>query len=330
MPKKMKNKNVDLYYMKNGQDVEEKIEKRNKVKKKLEREKRIKSKKEKNNFDLENETVIQMTNKNNLKKEELKRKEELKKQRKREKKIKKIKFVLKLIVFLGTIIGSSIFAMTSPIFNVKEISVLNNKIVSSEEIISLSELKIDQNIFKFSKNRVKNKIKQNAYVEDVKIHRKIPGTLQIDIIEREPKYSVEYMGKYAYINTQGYILEISEDSKGLIIIQGITTEEDKVQPGNRLNNDDLINLENIIKIINIVKENNLVEKVTSIDISDKNDYSLYMQEEKKRIHLGDSTNLGNKMLYAIAIMEQEKANEGDIYVNGDLNNKFQPFFRQKV
>lgn len=330
MPKKIKDKNIDSYYIKNGQDVEGKVEKRNKTKKKLEREKRIKTKKIENNFDLENETVIQMTNKNNLKKEELKRKEELRKQRKREKKIKKVKFVLKLIVFLGAIIGSSIFAMTSPIFNVKEINVLNNKIVSSEEIISLSELKTDQNIFKFSKISVKNKIKQNAYVEDVKIHRKIPATIQIDIIERDPKYSVDYMGKYAYINTQGYVLEISDDNRGLAVIQGITTEEEMVQPGNRLNNDDLVALENIIKIMNIIKENNLVDKVTSIDISDKNDYSLYMQEEKKRIHLGDSTNLGNKMLYAIAIMEQEKANEGDIYVNGDLNNKFQPFFRQKV
>ena len=36
------------------------------------------------------------------------------------------------------------------------------------------------------------------------------------------------------------------------------------------------------------------------------------------------------MLYAISIMEKEKGIEGDIYVNGDLNNKFQPYFREKV
>ena len=330
MPRKIKDKNIDLYYMQNGQDVEEKIEKRNKARKRIEREKRIKNKKQENNFDLENEAVIQMTNKNNLKQEEFKRKQEVRNQRKKQKKIRKVKFLLKLIIFLGAIVGSTIFAMTSPIFNIKEINVTNNTIVSNEEIISLSELKLDQNIFKFSKNSVSNKIKQNAYIEDVKIYRKIPGTLQIDVTEREPKYSVDYMGKYAYINTQGYILEISDDSKGLIIIQGITTQEDQVQPGNRLDNDDLLDLENIMKIMNVMKENNLGDKVTSIDISKKNDYSLYMQEEKKRIHLGDTSNLGNKMLYAIAIMEQEKANEGDIYVNGDLNNKFQPFFRQKV
>ena len=36
------------------------------------------------------------------------------------------------------------------------------------------------------------------------------------------------------------------------------------------------------------------------------------------------------MLYILAIMEQEDGKEGDIYVNGDLNNKFQPYFREKV
>ena len=36
------------------------------------------------------------------------------------------------------------------------------------------------------------------------------------------------------------------------------------------------------------------------------------------------------MLYVVAIIEQEKGKEGDIYANGDLNNKFQIYFREKV
>lgn len=315
---------------KNGQAKRKKIEEKNKIKNVKEREKRIKQKKKNDEFDLENEMVIQMTNRNNMEKEQKRIKELDKQAEKRNKRNKKVKNILKILLLLGVIIGGTIFSMTSPIFNIKEIQVTNNNITPSDTIISLSELKLDENIFKFNKYNVKNKIKENAYIEDVKIHRKIPNVVQIEITQRQPKYSIDFMGKYAYINSQGYILEVADTNNGLPIIQGISTNEEEIVPNSRLNEDDLTSLENIIKIMDIAKENNLDTKVTSIDITNKNQYSIYIQEEKKRIHLGENTNLGNKMLYAISIMEKEKGIEGDIYVNGDLNNKFQPYFREKV
>ena len=315
---------------KNGQAKRKKIEEKNKIKNVREREKRIKQKKKNDEFDLENEMVIQMTNRNNMEKEQKRIKELDKQAEKRNKRNKKVKNILKIILLLGVIIGGTVFSMTSPIFNIKEIQVTNNNITPSDTIISLSELKLDENIFKFNKYNVKNKIKENAYIEDVKIHRKIPNVVQIEITQRQPKYSIDFMGKYAYINSQGYILEVADTNNGLPIIQGIATNEEEIVPNSRLNEDDLTSLENIIKIMDIAKENNLDTKVTSIDITNKNQYSIYIQEEKKRIHLGENTNLGNKMLYAISIMEKEKGIEGHRYVNGDLNNKFQPYFREKV
>ena len=68
---------------------------------------------------------------------------------------------------------------------------------------------------------------------------------------------------------QGYILEISDDSKNLPIIHGISTAEDQVVPGNRLNDADLEKLEDVIKIMDAVKQNNLEGEVKSIDISKK-------------------------------------------------------------
>lgn len=330
MSKIKEKKNENFYYMKNGQDIDQKVLRKNEEKKKREREKRIQNKKKEKEFNIEDEAVIKMTNKNNLKKEAIHRKKMLIEEKKKQKRRKRIILITKIVLIIGIVSGGTIFAMTSPIFNIKELQVLNNEIVSSEEIISLSGLKTNENIFKFIKENVKEKIKENAYIEDVKIHRKIPNIIQIEIIERKPKYSVDFMGKYAYINTQGYILEISDDNKGLPIIQGVHTSEEEIIPNKRLATDDLVALEDIIKIMNIAKENNLDNKVTSIDISEKNSYSIYVEEEKKRIHLGDNSNLSNKILYAIAIIEQEKGKEGDIYVHGDLNNKFQPYFREKV
>lgn len=330
MSKKTKETNMNLYYLNNGQAINE-AEKRKMAK---EREKRIKQNKQKDSkkdqFDLETETVIQMTNRNKIKKDQEKKKQLTKKEQKRRRRIKKIFFILKLIISIGIIAGGIVFALTSPIFNIKDIQVSNNNQVPQETIISLSSLKYDENIFRFYGSNVIENIKQNAYIQNVIIHRKLPNTVQIEVEERVHKYSVDFMGQYAYINNQGYVLEISEDSKGLPIIQGITTSEEQVVPGARLNVEDLEKLENVIKIIDISAENGLDSKVTSIDITDKNEYSIYLSEERKTVHLGDCSNLSNKMLYVVAILEQTKDQEGQIFVNGDLNNGFQAYLKPKI
>ena len=303
-------------------------------KKAKEREKRIKENKNKNrneqSFDLETETVIQMTNKNKIKQEEEKKRKLTQQEKRRKKRNQKIKLVLKIFLILGIIIGGVAFAMVSPIFNIKDIQVTNNEKVSGEMIISLSELQLEQNIFRFSGSNVANKIKENPYIKTVKVHRKIPSTIQIEVEEREHDYSVDFLGKYAYINKQGYILEIAEDSKEKRILQGIETPEEEVIPGNRLNSEDLEKLEDVIKIINATKEYELDDKVTSIDISNKNDYSIYLEEEKKKVYLGDNTNLSNKILYVNAIIEREKGKIGEIFANGDVNNKFKVYFRESL
>ena len=78
MAKKMKETDMNLYYMQNGQAPKEDIEEMMKRKKAKEREKRIKQNKEKmrkeDNFDVDTEMVIQMTNKNKIKKEEERKK----------------------------------------------------------------------------------------------------------------------------------------------------------------------------------------------------------------------------------------------------------------
>lgn len=322
----------DPYEINLGQAFEDDVEERFNKKKAKAREKRIKENKgrRKEDFDLDTETVIQMTNKNKRKIEEVRRKEIRKEEKKRKKRSKIIKRILKLVLLLGIVIGAVVFAMVSPIFNIKNIQVRNHEQVNSDTIISLSELKTEENIFRFNSNIVAKKIEENAYIKNVKIHRKLPSTIQIEVEERKHSYSVDFLGKYAYIDNQGYILEIAEDSKQKPILQGIETPEEQVVEGERLNKEDLEKLEDVIKIINATKEYELDNKVTSIDMSKKNEYSLYLEQEKKKVYLGDNTNLSNKMLYVDAIIEEEKGKTGEIFANGDLNNKFRVYFRESL
>ena len=100
--------------------------------------------------------------------------------------------------------------------------------------------------------------------------------------------------------------------------------------GERLEKDNLEKMEEIIRLKTAMDESNLETKNITIDITQKNDYIVTMPTEKKNIHFGNTQNLSNKMLYVLAILDKEKEKEGDIFVNGDLNGKFRPYFREKV
>ena len=312
--------------------IQAKHEEKNIKQKQRQREKRIKEmkKNEETEFDFDTETVINMTNKNNKNFMKKNNAAISKNQRKIAKKKKRVKRIIKWTSLALIIIAGAIFAFASPLFNITQIEVINTNLLSKDKVISLSGIKKDQNIFRFLKSDVIKKIKEDPYVQDVKINRQLPNKVQIDIEERQRNFSLEFLNGYAYINNQGYILEISQDKLNLPVIKGASTEENNITPGKRLEQKDLEKLEVAIKIMTIAKENELDEKVTSIDISYKNEYILYLESEKKTVYLGNQENLTTKMLYTKKIIEKESGNEGTIYVNGDFTNKFKAYFRQKV
>lgn len=284
--------------------------------------------KPKSQFDLDTETVIGMTNRNNQRIRNQKQNRMTRKQEKKARKIKKIKRFLKAILLLIIIIAAICFALISPIFNINEINVTGNEKLNSDTIVSLSELQKGQNLFKFNKSKVKENIKTNPYVENVTIKRKIPNKVEIVIEERKQSFNVEFLNGYAYINNQGYILEMSENKVDMPVIKGISTGEEQIKEGNRLNDEDLSKLEVVIQIMSICKEYKLDTKISSIDISNVNNYILTMDGEKKTIELGNSNNLNTKILYIPSILESNQGKEGTIYLNGDFNNGFSPRFRE--
>ena len=251
-----------------------------------------------------------------------------KEKEKKKKKRRKIFRTIKALMIIFILIGGIAYFLLSPIFNITNIKVDGNEKISSEEIISLSQLKKGENIFKINKQETREKIKQNAYIDTVEIKRTLPDMLTIAVTERTATYQINFANLYMLINNQGYMLEATEMNKNMPVIVGIATSEEDIKAGNRLCVDDLEKLEDVLKISESAKSNNLDQLITKIDITNKEDYVVEMKTEKKTVHFGDTTNLALKMLYVSDIISKEK-DEGEIFVNTDLENKG-AIFRKKV
>lgn len=328
--KKSKGQTVDLLYK-----SKEKPKKQNK---------KTKNKKQKSDnevINLDNEIIIGMTlkeepKKNKKKKEQPKTKikktkkntnkvQKTKKRPKTKKKNIKLKMV-KWIFLLALLATAIILFLLSSVFNITDIVVENNKKISEQEIVNLSGLVKNENMFKTTNKKIKEGIKQNPYIEDVVITRELSGKVKLKVIERTPTYMIKFANGYAYINNQGYILEISEEALQLPIITGFKTSSEEIKAGNRLVVDDLKELENVIKIMETAKNTSIADIITEIDISNSNNYKLVIASEGKTVQFGDLNNINVKILKIEYILEQEKAREGEIY----FKNTEKAVFREKV
>ena len=241
----------------------------------------------------------------------------------KEKKIKKInrkRIIISSIIILAIALGGTIYYLTTPVFNIANIEIYGNEKNTVDTYISLSKINIGStNIFGITESSIKNNIKENPYVEEVTMERKLPNTVQIHITERKVEYQIKYSNSYIYLNNQGYILEISEEGKNVPIINGLYTIKESIQVGKRLIEEDLIKLNVVAKISNYCTYNTIENKITNIDVTDDTNYIVEFKEDKKKVFLGDASNLSERLSLLKTILKNEADKEIEIYMNGDLN-----------
>lgn len=242
---------------------------------------------------------------------------------KKKRNLKFVRWIIVIILFVATVI---LFMMSS-IFNIKQIVVINNSKITSEEIINLSKLTIGINMFKTTNRSIRSGIKENAYVEDVKIKRNVNGTVTLDIKERKPTYMLKFENTYVYINNQGYMLEISEAPLEVPVIAGFSTSNEEIKVGNRLNIEDLNKLDDVIKIIEASKNSPLANMITEIDITNSFNYKLTIASEGKTIKFGDLSNTNIKLQMAGKVINDEKGKAGEIYFR---ENSKKAVFKEQV
>lgn len=248
-------------------------------------------------------------------------------------KINRKKIAISFCIVLVIAIAGIIYFLTTPTFNISNIEVNGNNKNSVETYISLTKIDLSStNIFAVTKTGIAKNIKENPYVESVEVKRKLPNIIQINIKEREVAYQASYNDEYIYIDKQGYILEINNEKKNITKIIGLSTTKEALSEGQRLNNGDLLKLDTVLKIVNYCNYNSIDNTISSIDVSDISNYIINFDKDGQIAYLGDATNLSERILWLKTILEKEKGNKGEIFINGNLNDSkvyFKPYTKKE-
>ncbi len=279
-----------------------------------------KIKKAKNGYKNTKEVIINMATKKAKPRNKINKQREI--EQKRRKRKKNIVITILIIIVLAIIVA---YLLKSPTFKIKTITVNGNEQLTREKVLEIADIKIGDNILLKPNKVAEVRLKQNGAVEKAKITKLYPSRVEIEITERTKSFQIKTeQEKYIYIDEQGYIIGCASEKLELPTITGMEITENEAETTKRLNEKDLNKMENILQIYEEFKKIEIDTKITQINV--ESEYILSLEDEGLTINLGDATNLKNRMDYVKALLKQESGNKGTIYVNGNLNSDFKPYF----
>lgn len=223
-----------------------------------------------------------------------------------------------VLVFGGLVFLFSVFfgvyLLLSKIFAVKIIEVLGSNIYSEQEIISAGELHTGESFLFLSSRNAENKIyKSLVNIDSVKISKKFPNKIKVDVEDAFPKYYIKEGEEYLVLSEKNKLLEKTSDPPtfliGIIGLEFSILETGKVEYKNK-------DYEKLLhEILDSCKDKNLGE-INSVDISDIQNITVNYGRRIK-MNLGDKEDIDYKILTAKEILN----NKISKFEKGTLNLK---------
>lgn len=201
------------------------------------------------------------------------------------------------------VILAMLILFLTPIFNVTEISVAGNGRIGEGVIISVSGIENGSNIFSVDARKAKKRISSLQYVENVKIIKKYPNKIKIEITEGKVSAYIKSGDKAVGINAQGKVLcdiNIAGVQAGAPVVKGFNVTKNTM--GETVLVEEKNKFDLFLKFLTTFKEKGLLEKLTEFDITD-DDYIVFIYEDKLKVEFGDVKRFENKFDYLTAIFD---------------------------
>ena len=195
-----------------------------------------------------------------------------------------------------------------PVFNLKDVEIVGTNRYTSDQVVSSSNLKLNENIFVQVLKNGNIDLSKLPYIKSYKYEYKLPDKIVVSVIERTPLY-IAYnkdVNKYYLIDGEGYILEESKPEKTSeeqVFVYGIVFSED-FDVGDKINDIDKSKLDMFLNIKNELK--NVIASASITKVSFENALTIITLNDKLNVVFSDDKNLK----YVIAFLSEIINNVG--------------------
>lgn len=226
-----------------------------------------------------------------------------------------------LVLIIAVLIA---FLLSSDLFNIKNIYVTGNKTVPKDDIIRMSGIQYNQNIFKLNNKKIVKGMFDNPKIKAVRIKRILPSGVAVDIIEREGTALLPYLGSFINIDDETIIIEVIslESELNLPKVIGINFGDFKIGEKLKVDNQDQIDM--VMEVLGYLKNVEMIGIIETIDAEDASNI-IVTTRNNIRVLLGN-----NKLDYKIAMAKTivEDLTEDNEVGIVDMRHDGNPVFRR--
>jgi len=130
--------------------------------------------------------------------------------------------VLCIGLYIGVRLGAERLFFENPDYQVSTIEVQTDGTLQREQILKVADVREGENIFRVNLARVHDQLQQLPQVDEVQVMRKLPGEIDIHVIERKP---------VAWITDEKQIVDpFASGAAFLVDARGVLMKEKKLLP----------------------------------------------------------------------------------------------------
>ena len=167
------------------------------------------------------------------------------------------------------LITAAIAAALAVFFKADHIVVENNSRYTAQQAVDAGGLQQGDNLFFMNKYDVAGRITaQLPYVENIRIHRTYPNTLNIEVTECAKPFAIEQEDGVWLVSTRGKIVEQVESAEGYARISGCELLEPAVGTHIALATEYGAQEESLLALLAALQEGGMLEKVDGIRLDD--------------------------------------------------------------
>ncbi len=189
-------------------------------------------------------------------------------------------------------------------FNISQADIQGCELYTYDQVIAMSGVSGGTNLLRMNTDTVEKRLVEGLpYVEQAKVTKRFPDSIDIEITEAEQGASLEQDGRYVIISTKGVALEtdVKAPASGHPVIKGFEIKPD-IAPGKQIESKDNLKAKIVSTLMSALDRYGF-EKVSEIDLTDRTNIVL-RYDDRLDVYIGSSYDMEYKLEEIKAVIDK--------------------------